>query len=532
MAVPTTTPSLSERVAGAIFWNTVAFPAKATIKFLAGFVLLWVLTRSGYGLFQAALGSLVASIWTYTGLGISAAILKFVPEVMERQGRGGVARFLRQLFAIRLGLLLAVVLLLNLFNGAVIAYFNLGALGLFLLRAGSVIVVLRAITDTCYRVLTAYFRQKTTNSLDIISALVQPLLILILVPHTAWGWGFGLGLPGAVWAVVIGSVVDLVLALLAVRRALGSLPPMETTTQPVERLWQRFSTNALINYVMDLSVNITSPDFVALILLWLARPGDLADLEAGWNQVIVLLTYLVMPLSGIYVPMFSEIFAKGEDDKLQPAYATLTRTLMLATIPAGIGFITLAPQVFTLLHLAQKYPQAIGAAQVLTFFLFAESIVVAPHVILMVYERYHIVIISRLLAVISAPAIAYVVLHGSPITIALTIGALRFASRAILTPYASQKFGLRFPWRFGVRLLLPSLAFAVALTLLSPFLPIVAATGVAANARNLLYLAVLTLLGATIFIVGFKTLGGLEDEDRRRLGTMRIPFRKQLLRYL
>ena len=158
MAVPSAMrPSLSERVAGAIYWNTVAFPVKAAIKFGAGLVLLWALSRGQYGLFQATIGSLVAAIWTYTGLGISASILKFVPEVMERQGRAGVSRFLRQLFTIRLGLLLIVVCLLNLFSDTVTDFFKLGAIGPFLLRSGSAILLMRSVTDTCARVLTAYF---------------------------------------------------------------------------------------------------------------------------------------------------------------------------------------------------------------------------------------------------------------------------------------------------------------------------------------------------------------------------------------
>lgn len=520
---------LSARVASAIFWNTVAFPIKAAIKFLAGLVLLWALNRAGYGLFQASIGSLVAAIWTYTGLGISAAILKFVPEVMERQGRPGVARFLRQLFTLRLLLLLAVVLLLNLFSGTVITFFKLGELGVFLLRAGSAVVLIRAITDTCGRVLTAYFQQKTTNILDIISSLVQPLLVVVLVPGASGGWGLGLGIRGAVVALLIGSSIDLLLALYAVRRALGKLPQVETTPQPIRRLWQRFVSTAFMNYVMDLSVNITSPDFVALLLLWAARPEALADLEAGWNQVMILLTYLIMPLSGIYVPMFSEIFAKGEAHKLQPAYATLTRALLLATVPAGIGFMVIAPHVFTLLHLAGKYPQAAASAQVLVLFMFGESIVVVPHIILMVYERYRIVLISRFLAVCSAPLIAFTVINGSPVTLALIIGLSRFVSRAMLTPYASRRFDLRFPWRFMLRLLMPSLAFALVLALLGPILPVRETLPVW---RNLTDLGMLVVIAMIIFVAGFKALGGLDVEDRRRLATMRIPFRALMLRHL
>lgn len=535
MAAPPAQPSLSERVAGAIFWNTVAFPVKAAIKSLASFVLLWAFTAPEYGVYQALVGSLVANVWTYTGLGISASILKFVPEVMERQGRAGVARFLRQLFGLRLGLLLAVVLVLNLFGAELARYLELGDLGVFLLRTASAIVVMRVITDTCYRTLTAYFRQKATNALDIVSALVQPLLIVLLVPGAQGGFGFGLGVYGAAIAVLVGSAIDLVLAIYAVGRALGTLPPMTAASQPVRDLWRRFSANAAMNYVMDLSINVTSPDFVALILLWLARPAALADIEAGWNQVLVLLTYLVMPLNGIYVPMFSEIFAKGEDHKLQPAYATLTRALLLATIPAGIGFITLAPHIFAILHLADKFPQAAMSAQIVTFFLFAESIVVVPHVILMVYERYRIVVASRLFALLCAPLIAWIVFAGSAVTAAFAIGLLRFGSRAILTPYAGRTFGLRFPWRFALRLLIPSLAFAAVLTLLGPVLPVVDTEPGWSNPvlwSNLAHLATLVALGASIFVVGFKLLGGLDADDRKRLATMRLPFRKLILKYL
>jgi O-antigen/teichoic acid export membrane protein len=521
--------SLSERVAGAIFWNTLAFPVKAAIKFLAGLVLLWALSQEEYGYFQAVNGSLVAAIWTYTGLGISAAILKFVPEVMERQGRPGVGRFLRGLFTLRLGLLLAVVLALNVFSAAVIDFFKLGELGPLLLRAGSAVVIIRAVTDTCGRVLTAYFQQKTTNALDIISSLVQPLLLVALVPGARGGWGVGLGIRGAVIALLVGSIVDLALALYAVRRALGRLPRVEIAPRPVQRLWRRFGATAAMNYVMDLSINITSPDFVALLLLWAARPRALADLEAGWNQVMILLTYLIMPLSGIYVPMFSEIFAKGDDHKLQPAYATLTRALLLATVPAGIGFSMIAPQVFTLLGLSIKYPHAAAAAQILTLFMFAESIVVVPHVILMVYERFRVVLASRLLAVLSAPLIAYVAVRSSPATVALVIGAARLGSRAILTPYAGRRFGLRFPRAFALRLLLPSLAFALVLALIRPALPVLATQPVW---RNLLYLGVQIALAVVVFVVGFKALGGLDPEDRKRLTTLRIPFRNLILRHL
>jgi hypothetical protein len=155
--------------------------------------------------------------------------------------------------------------------------------------------------------------------------------------------------------------------------------------------------------------------------------------------------------------------------------------------------------------------------------------VVVPHVILMVYERYRVVLLSRLLAVAGAPLIAWVVLGGSPVAAALIIGALRFGSRAVLTPYASRRFGLQFPWRFAFRLLGPSVVFAALLALLHPVLPVAIDQPVW---RNVLHLLLLVLIGIAVFVAGFRMLGGLHEDDRRRLATMRIPLRGLMLRYL
>jgi hypothetical protein len=47
-----------------------------------------------------------------------------------------------------------------------------------------------------------------------------------------------------------------------------------------------------------------------------------------------------------------------------------------------------------------------------------------------------------------------------------------------------------------------------------------------------LHLGTLVLIGLAIFVAGFKALGGLDADDRRRLATLRIPFRSLILRYL
>lgn len=509
------TASLSDRVANAIFWNTIAFPIKAIIKFASGLVLVWFFTREQYGLYQGAVGSVVAGVWVYTSLGVSAALLKFIPEIMTLQGSRGVVHFLRRILALRLTLLLLVIGLLNIFGQFIIDTFNLGADGLFLIRAASGIIVLRAITDTCGRLLAAVFRQKTTNALDIISALIQPLLVIILVAPVL---GFDLGIRGAVYALLIGATVDMLLALRAGLYVLRQMPTMTHTTQHVPHMWKRFSLNAIMNYIMDLSINVTSPDFVALFLLWLNRPGTLGDIEVAWNQVLIVLTYLVMPLNGIYVPMFSEIFAKKELQKLANAYATLTRTLLLLIVPAGVGFIVLVPQAFTLIGIYPKFSQSVGIAQILIGCLFLESIVVVPHVILMVHEQYRIVLASRVLALLATPLIIWSVLSSNGYLIAVALGGARLFSRLILTPYAVRRYHLRFPWRFTGRLLIPALGCAATVQGLALILPVVPH----AHGQNTIHVVLLVGAGMMVFWGGFRLLGGLEAEDRQRLSRMRV----------
>lgn len=518
-----TQKSLNERVAQAVFWNTIAFPVKALIKFGAGLVLIWFITREDYGLYQGVVGSVVANIWTYTGLGISAALLKFIPELLTKQGLSQTAKFIGRILLIRLGLLGSVVLLLNLFSAEVIRTFNIGADGLFMLRAASAIIIMRAITDTCSRILAATFRQKTTNSLDIISGLVQPLLVVLFVAPV---FGINLGLRGAVYALLIGVTIDMALAVLAAWRTYRKLPVDASVPQHVTDIYPRFARNSVINYIMDLSINITSPDFIALLLLWQNRPETLADIEVAWNQIGIILTYLVMPLNGIYVPMFSEIMSRKEHHRIKNVYGILTRTLMFVTLPAGIGLISIMPAAFTTIGIYPKFVDSVIVGQILVVCLFLESVVVVPHVILLVDERYKIILLSRLIAFLSIPIIWWSVLSGNSIWMALAIGGGRLLSRIILTPYASRFYNFHFPWRFFGRLLIPSFACAAVVLLIEYLVPIAPLPKI----QQAFLLVTMMMTGAVVFWFGFRRLGGLEAEDRQRLAQLK--YGRVLLKFV
>jgi MFS family permease len=93
--------------------------------------------------------------------------------------------------------------------------------------------------------------------------------------------------------------------------------------------------------------------------------------------------------------------------------------------------------------------------------------------------------------------------------------------------------GVRWPWRFTLRVLLASGVMAlivVGMALLLPELPPHA--GVALRLREAALLAGVALIGAGVFIGALRATGGLEPQDREQLATMRLPGGRWLLRML
>ena len=106
---------------------------------------------------------------------------------------------------------------------------------------------------------------------------------------------------------------------------------------------------------------------------------------------------------------------------LRDAHASLTRILLLLLVPSAVGLAVLTPAIVAVLF--PKYVAATTLMIIFIAFTFAESLLSIPLNVLMVYERYTAVIVSRLVALLSVPAVLYAFPHYGLIGVAFAVGS-------------------------------------------------------------------------------------------------------------
>lgn len=559
-------PSLTERVFSAAAWNTLLFPARFVVGLVAS-VLLALLPRPEYGVL-ALLTGLAATIGVYADLGIERSLPRFLPEVEHREGRAGVARFLRRIVTLKLAIVGACVAALLLASGPLIEYVvrneqrtlqqaevrlaELQAQGatddqlsearsevaeqatvielirergrLFLWAVGA-LVIFGALYDICMQFLTAYFKQRAWNLITIVVALLQPALIVCFL---LLGWG----LSGVLLGMVITPVLALALAAWQTVRAARELSqgPADATTDPA--LPRRFAGFAGMSYLMQVTTWFYDLQFITFVLYALGLQLDqVALLAFGYKFAKDYIGYVYIPFSGVLTPLLSRIRVRHDPGALQDAYGSLTRTFALLIIPAGVGLALLTPRLLALLY--PQYTEAATLIYLFVAFTFAESLLSVPHNVLMVYERYRPVFLSRILALISVPLLALLVPWFGLAGAAVAVGVARVAARLATLVYARRQMGLRFPVRFVGRVLAATVAFALPLLLLLWSWPLpAAASGFTGKALGALSLAALAGLGGAGYLAALRLLGGLDEQERRRILSLKLPFKGVIARII
>jgi O-antigen/teichoic acid export membrane protein len=245
------------------------------------------------------------------------------------------------------------------------------------------------------------------------------------------------------------------------------------------------------------------------------------------------LSYAYLPFGGLLTPLLARIRTRNDQAALRESYASLSRLFALILIPAGVGLALLTPWLLTLLYPRYADIQTVQIAYLLIAFAFAESLLSVPHNVLMVYERYHPVLIARLLALTSVPLLVLLARPLGLIGAALAIGVARVLPRLLTLGYTRRTLGLCYPLRFVARVLAATAAFALPLLLLMPLWPFPTEThslvGKCIAAGSL---ALLAAIGALIYLVALRLLGGLDEQERNRILSLKLPFKKTLARIL
>jgi O-antigen/teichoic acid export membrane protein len=553
---PTTSraPSLASQVSRAVVWNAVFVPLRMIAEIVATLLKLTVLPLTSYGLLALVSGA-SNGLGTWIDLGTTRALPKYIPETNRT---GGPRAVLRLLFAV---LAAQVAVLTLVFAGLIAGYDRyIGELQGKVLADGRIppveqMTLVRFIDESgwlivltilimlflgiCYDMLMAYlnsfFKQRAWNSVALAAGLLPPLLsataILIsrLTPDPDRS-----AIIGVLIAMFVAPAIAVALAAWNVYRLwksdIGSWSddgPTVLNLSFADALPSGFVRYCAVSYLMTLTDFLASKSFA----VFLANDiSDVALLWAGASVVGMVLGYLYTPMVGVQVPLFTRVRA-GEGGTLLGAYQSLARLQALLLIPGAVGLILLTRPVLTVL--TPQYVDAASLVWALVPCLFLESMLTTAHNALIVYEKLRVIVISRLLTLSVVPLLVLLSPLLGVVGVALAFGLARVLAGLWATASGYRLLGLRWPWRFTLRVLLASSVMALlvaGMAALLPDLPLHASIFLRLREAGLL--VCVALLGAGAFIAALRATGGLEPQDREQLAKMRLPGRRWLLRVL
>lgn len=535
MTSPASAPQkpLVERAGWAVFWNVAFFPLKLIIPFLAGIVIVRQLRAEGFAIYIVSLG-LLDALGLLTDFGIDRTLPRFLPEIELKEGKRGVLRFLRTILGIKSAMVLIAILALAVAPQLWIDGFKLGEDGAWILVIIGALLVLGTLSDISIQLLYTHFRQKATNALDVMVAVVRPGLMVLFI---LLGWGA----LGALLSLLIATIASVVISVwLAVRLVLrlSEEPGANAANirKPSNRpLKTRLVSFAGLNYMINWSVWLYNLDFVgpmiALLIVSEQRAQvEIAAIGLAYKFTNEFLRALVIPLTGVQTPLFSRLYAENRLEGLRTAYATITKVLILLLLPATVGLIFTCRNVLQILY-GNKGGDAVFNAEnaativtctiILAVGLFGEAMISVALNVLMVYENYRAVILARCVSLISVPLLVLLVPAWGAVGGAIAVSGAALGSRLVGLTFGLRLAELHFPITFFMRV---GLASAVMGAVLAPFffyLP-----------PDLLWTVTMVALGIVVFFGVFKLLGGMDQADKDRFLSLRLPFVKQAVKFL
>ena len=497
--------------------------------------LVRLLRTDGFYYYNVTL-ALLATLGLFADLGIERTLPRFYPEVEMRMGRKGVMRLLFSVSVIKALVLFVLVGALLFAPGFVLGLTgtDLGPNKAWLLLMISVLLVLGAASDVSMQLLYTHFRQRATNSLDILAAVVYPTLAALFV-LLKWG------VTGVMLALLITTIISVTISLRLAGQVLSTMQsephpdPSQVKRPSTRSLRNRLFSYAGLNYLINWSVYLYDLPFVVLAMsLIIVAPQDkkvqVALISLAYKFTKQFLRALVVPLTGVQTPLFARLYAEGRIEGLKTAYATVTKFLILVLLPAGVGLIVTSRNLLQIFYgqinrdavlTVRTMPEAVACTAILAFGLFGEAIISVALNVSMVYEDHRAVIIARLFSLISVPLLIILVPELGVVGAAIAVAVAGLGSRFVALVLALRNTGLRFPGTFFVRVGLASITMGLVLLPFLAFLP-----------PTLPVTLVMVALGIAVFLGMFKLLGGIDREDKERFRTLRLPFVNYALRFL
>ncbi len=499
-------------VSRSVFWNTALLPLVTT----AG-LLLSILVRRSFGLesgfYDVALG-IANSILFYSGLGLAGSLPKFLPEVQAIAGRTATRRLVVRLGSIRLAVVIAIVIPLNIWAESLAQAMNLGPDGSAYLRLLTAILIGRAVLDFAYRALDSFFRQLTVNILSLAHGVLDLVLVALVVL-------MGLQISGVIAAFGVSAIVLACVASMALFRCLQALPSIPAAVHEPEPPASRIWTLSGITYLRDLSLYFATPAFASPVLLkMLGSPEPVALFATSFFVASSTVTLVVSGFRGIYRPAFVHVMAAGDRAELHRAFDLINKVQILAVVPAGVGLAVMVGDYLPLLY-GEPFIAAVPVARALVLLLFAETAIAVGGLVMWVGERYRPLLTGQLIMVAGAPLFIWTAGRSGLLAAALVLGGSRLAASIYGYTAARSAYGVRYPWRFAGKVTLVSTVMAAVLGAIRQVWP-----------TSIIEAATLTALGVAVFIIGVRLFHVLGSGEIDVLERSSIPGKHLLARWL
>jgi O-antigen/teichoic acid export membrane protein len=480
-------------------------------------MLLSILVRRRFGLesglYDVAMG-IANSILFYSSLGLAGSLPKFLPELQVRGSRRAAAQFVWQVGWIRLGVVVAIVAILNVFADSLALRLSLGADGTIYLRWISVVLVARALLDFLYRVLDSFLQQLSVNVLSLVNGVLDVCLVALVVV-------MGLRIAGVIAALGVSAVITALAAMVVVQRQIGSVTEHDdehAVSKPsFDRVWKLSS----VTYLRDLSLYFATPAFASPALLHtLGGPEPVALFATSYFVASSTVTLVISGFRGVYRPAFARVLVAGERPQLHRAFELMNKIQVLAVVPAGFGLAVMVADYLPLLY-GEPFRAAVPVARILVALLFAETALAVALLVLWVDERYRPVLSAHFVMVVAAPMFVWASGRFGLVPAAIILGGSRVAASLIGYAGARNTYGVRFPWTFTAKVTLVSTVMAVILSAIR----MVWSTSVVEAAT-------LTLLGVIVVLVGLRVLRVIGPSELEVLQRASVPGKRLIIRWL
>lgn len=509
---PAAAPTLFDRVSRSIAWNALLLPLITVLNALTS-----ILVRRGFGLHSAAYDIVLGlsnTLLFYTSLGIPTSLSKFLPEREALGGRAAALGFLGRAAALRLVLLAAALVPVNLFAEPLAARLLLGAHGALYVHALSALAIGRALYELVIEGLHSNLGQLPVNLLTLLQSVGEPALIGL-----ALALGYGIG--GVIGALALAAALLTAAGLVPLGRALAAIPDRPAAPPPPLRRDRPFWRFAAFTYVYELSLYFGGPDFSRTVLgAALGDASEVALFAVGYYVALMVVVTMVSGFRGVYRPMFARLRVGGDAERMRRAFSVVTQVQVALLLPAAVGLEVMMPDYIPLLY-GRAFEPAVPVARVLVALLFTETAFNLGNIILSIDERYRPVLCAQGLLVLAAPLFLWTARSHGLIAGVTVLGSARLA--AVLVGYfvSRRVYGMRFPWRFTLRVAAVSAVMGAALGAARLVL-----------GGSALAVAALTIAGAAVFVGAARVAGLFGPEEIELVRRSRIPGRGWLLAWL